>query len=55
VLDPPAGADLLNLGVQPQLWVAAVQRSLPEGGDLLVQALLHLAITAFGILHRAPE
>jgi hypothetical protein len=38
VLDPPAGADLLDLGVQPQIWVVAVQRSLAKGRDLLVQA-----------------
>jgi hypothetical protein len=38
VLDPTAGPDLLHLGVQPQVWIGAVQGPLPEGGDLLVQA-----------------
>jgi hypothetical protein len=37
VLDPPAGPDLLHLGVQPQIRVGARQGPLPEHGDLLVQ------------------
>jgi hypothetical protein len=39
VLDPPAGPDLLHLGVQPQIRVGARQGPLPEHGDLLIQAL----------------
>jgi hypothetical protein len=37
VLDPPAGPHLLDLGVQPQVRIGAVQGPLPERGDLLVQ------------------
>jgi hypothetical protein len=38
VLHPAAGADLLNLGVQPQVRVGALQGPLPERRHLLVQA-----------------
>jgi hypothetical protein len=38
MLDPTAGPDLLDLGVQPQLWGGRLQGSLPEHLDLLVQA-----------------
>jgi hypothetical protein len=39
VLDPAAGADLLHLGIQPQIRVGTLQRPLTEGLDLLVQSL----------------
>jgi hypothetical protein len=36
--DAAAVADLLDLGVEPQIGVAALERSCPEGFDLLVEA-----------------
>jgi hypothetical protein len=38
MLDPPAGADLLHLGIQPQVRVGDLQGPLPEGDHLLIQA-----------------
>ena len=38
VLDPAAGPDLLDLGIQPQVRVGGLLRPLPERGDLLLQA-----------------
>jgi hypothetical protein len=38
VLDPPAGADLLDLGVQPPIPISTLQGPLPKRGDLLIQA-----------------
>jgi hypothetical protein len=37
--DPAAVSDLLDLGVEPQVRVAALQRPVGEGVDLLVQPL----------------
>jgi hypothetical protein len=37
VLHPAAGADLLHLGVQPQVRIGTLQRPLSERGDLLIQ------------------
>jgi hypothetical protein len=38
MLDPTTGPHLLDLGVQSQVRIGALQRPLPEGLDLLVQA-----------------
>jgi hypothetical protein len=37
--DPAPVADLLDLGVEPQVGVAALERALPERLDLVIQAL----------------
>jgi hypothetical protein len=37
--DAATVSDLLDLGVKPQVWVAALERPVAEGVDLLVEAL----------------
>jgi len=36
--DPAAVADLLHLGIQPQVRIAALERPVAEGVDLFVEA-----------------